>query len=173
MLIMMPFSAILIVRWIISWWKKRSHRPGVILVLSWMLFIGGSALLYAATPFLEPMTMETYDNYGVYKIERDKFDPEQAEWQYEHYEITMTKDRYLRLYKLQPERRVIDSVKFEFVEYGMNKRVRLLTDSTHHHIIRESPTLFREKYWRFYYVFRSARYGNMFFRKSNRYHPVQ
>jgi hypothetical protein len=165
-IIMIPCSIILLLSWIVTWIQKGNHFPAIILSGIWIFYIGGVAVLYLIAPFIKPMKITKADYYGIHKTDLKKFSRFQAEWQYNNYQITINKDGFLRLYKLIQEPELIDSVKFEFTSHYTNPRIRLITDSTNHHIISESPTLYREPFNNFYLVFNSKKYGNMFFRKE-------
>lgn len=163
---MIPSTVILLLAWLFTYVTKNNHLPIYILLGIWIAFIGGSGLLFLIRPYFESMIVNEEDNYGVYKIDLEKFNPEQSRWQHDNFELEINRDHYLRLYKLKPERHIFDSVKYTFDEDALNKRVRLETDSTQHHIIAENPTLYRKPFNHFYYVFESSKYGNMFFEKD-------
>ena len=47
-----------------------------------------------------------------------------------------------------------------------NRKLRIHSDSRNHHIIRDNPTLYRKYFNKFYYVFESEKFGNVFFKKG-------
>ncbi len=163
---MIPGSVILLVVWLYTYVTKKSHLPIYILLGIWAVFLVGTGLMFLIRPYFESMIVNEEDNYGVYKIDLEKFSPRQSKWQHDNYELEINRDHYLRLYKQKPERHLIDSVKYEFVNGPYSKRIRLEKNSTHHHIISDNPTLYRKPFNHFYYVFESSKYGNMFFKKD-------
>ena len=114
--------------------------------------------------FNKPMRLKTEQIYGTYRIDKSKFDKQQAAWQYENFELEIGRDHVLRLYQLQPSRQIIDSVEFTFSQYFNAPHISLNIDSTRHHILSTNPTLYRKPF-SFYYVFESRKFGNMFFEK--------
>jgi hypothetical protein len=112
----------------------------------------------------KPMVVRKDQIYGTYRVDKTKFDTAEALWQYENFEIQIGRDHILRLYQLQPNRKIIDSAVFTFSEYFNAAHISLDLDSTRHHILSTNPTLFRKPF-HFYYVFESRKFGNMFFEK--------
>jgi hypothetical protein len=112
----------------------------------------------------KPMVVRKDQIYGTYRVDKTKFDKAEALWQYENFEIQIGRDHILRLYQLQPNRKIIDSAVFTFSEYFNAAHISLDLDSTRHHILSTNPTLFRKPF-HFYYVFESRKFGNMFFKK--------
>ena len=107
------------------------------------------------------------DIYGTYVIDKSRFSGEQADWQYDNFRFEVTRNNQLLF-----EHRVYDDVwELETVDVSFdptweNRRIRIHSDSTNHHIIRDNPTLYRLSYGEFYYVFESEKFGNVFFKKG-------
>lgn len=151
--------------------KRRSEVARTIL-----LIYGGGACLVVALILLgwighviaSPVTVERDDVIGTYRVDRRMFAGPQAEWQYDHYRMTITEQDTVILESLDDrgawhtfERPIIPT-------HGVHSylwRFPVENDSDAHHIICNTPVLHRQQ-WSFYYSFWSPRYGNVFFRKE-------
>jgi len=60
----------------------------------------------------------------------------------------------------------IDTGRVRYTRANTNPRIVITMNRTPHHILKETPTLYR-KVWSFYYVFESEKFGNMFFKKGD------
>ncbi len=149
-----------------NYFKSNKKFPIYFLVFVWLAFIGGSGILYLSMPFLNPMKVKKENLYGTYEIIKDKFDKKQSEWQHNNFELEITNNSILKLYKLKPQKKIIDSVSIKIVESSVRSNFVVKSDSLTHHIIKNSPTLFRKRYNNFYLVFKSDKYHNMFFKKK-------
>jgi len=114
----------------------------------------------------KPMRLKTDQIYGTYRVDKTKFDTAEGRWQFENFEIQIGRDHVLRLYQLQPNRKILDAMEFTFSQYFNAPHISLKIDSTRHHILSTNPTLYRKPF-SFYYVFESRKFGNMFFEKVN------
>lgn len=47
-----------------------------------------------------------------------------------------------------------------------SERLVLKMEEPRHHIVKTNPTTYRERWWKFYLVFESAKFHNMYFRKG-------
>ena len=112
------------------------------------------------------VTLDKEDIYGTYRVDPDLYPGPQADWQRDHYNLTIAEDGTIALRERYDNGgNQTFSGRYEFKEgYASAPRLRIPNDVYIHHIVSDSPTLYRER-WGFYYVFRSHRYGNMFFRK--------
>jgi amino acid transporter len=127
----------------------------VILVISFLI------LHYFNGPI--PLTKERI--IGYYNIDTSFYSGKNATWQKEHYRFQITKDDKFILYE-----RLSDGSEKQFIN-----KVNWVASPTYkwsiiinnpHHIIEPMPTLHRTmNNRRFYYVFKSTKFGNMFFRK--------
>lgn len=105
---------------------------------------------------------------GKYVVNTNVLPGKNADWQYEHYrlEITKNKDLIISFYDngaLMSK----DSVKYTFVRRFVSDRIKILGPSQHH-LFQDNPTLYR-KGSSFTYRFYSKKYGNMYFRKKKWY----
>lgn len=173
-MIMIPLSGILLFTWIlINKWK--AHGFFYILFVIWGILILGIVFLFLAQPYLKPMILTQQDIYGDYIIDRDKFPGKQADWQYDNFKFSITENDQL-IFKARIYDNVwnLDTVKVSYSsgyydlekEQYCNRKLRVHSDSTTHHIIMDNPTLYRRSFNRFYYVFESKKFGNVFFKKG-------
>lgn len=173
--IMLPASGILLLTWILTYIKWKKHYALFILLSIWTLFILGTGLLWITESYFKPMIVTQQDIYGTYVIDTEKFPGKQADWQYENFRFTITQNNELIFEShIYDNKWRADTVKVSYSsgyfdldknEY-CNRKIRIHSDSTSHHIIRDNPTLYRESFNSFYYVFESEKFGNVFFRKG-------
>ena len=111
--------------------------------------------------------LDEADIYGIYRVDPAFFPGPQADWQHDHYRITVAEDRTITLTeRYDGGGAVAFSGRYEFIEgYIAAPRLCILPDQFIHHLLSDNPTLYREN-WGFYYVFHSPEYGNVFFRKE-------
>lgn len=174
-LIMLPVSTLLILTWIFTYAKQKKHHALFFLIGIWAVFIIGIVLLWIAEPYLKPMIVTKQDIIGTYVIDKEQFPGEHADWQYDNFKFTITENDELifqsRIYGNVWKSDTLN-VSYSTGYYDLNKKeycnikIRIHADSTSHHIIRDNPTLYRQKFKRFYYVFESEKFGNVFFKKG-------
>lgn len=121
------------------------------------------------------MIVTQKDIYGTYVIDKDKYPGEQANWQYKNFKFEITEDNKMifqsHIYDNYWKQEIVDVsyapgyFDFNKNEY-CNQRIRIHSNRNNHHIIRNNPTLYRKSFNRFYYVFESEKFGNVFFKKG-------
>ena len=163
--ILIPTTPLLLLVWIYKYITKRDHFALFLLLKIWGICIVLVTLAYFINPLFDPMEVNQNDNFGTYEVIDNLYNKEQSKWQHDNFEITINKDDYLRIYRLIPNRKILDSVRFEFTG-SSNNRIKLFSNTNHHHIIADSPALYRKKFNYFYYVFKSKKFGNVFFTKK-------
>ncbi len=128
--------------------------------LTILVFILGSIADHHRTP----IRLTKHNIVGEYRIDTTFFPGKNATWQYEHYKFYIT-DKDSILFVVMKEKEIPQTFYKHKIEYsdGPPDLWTIVADSTHH-IIRNQPTLYRghDKY---YYVFHSDKFGNVFFRK--------
>jgi len=174
-LILLPISLLLLLAWIVTFIGWRKHTPIFILLSIWAFFILLTGILWISEPFFKPMILTQQDIYGTYVIDKDRFPGKQADWQYENFRFKITDHNELIFESLIYDSKwKADTVKVSYSsgyydedkkEY-CNQKLRVHSDSTSHHIIRDNPTLYRQSFSGFYYVFESEKFGNVFFKKG-------
>lgn len=106
--------------------------------------------------------------YGTYVVDRSQFPGRQSNWQYHHFRMEIGRDDTLRLY-LTEQDKIIRTYKRPIRFVPMRVQALWQFDDSDalptHHLIAETPTLYR-KGWKFYYVFNSVRFRNVFFKKG-------
>lgn len=138
-------------------------------MFGFLAFVGLVVSLGIYGKITSPMNVDRDDVIGTYRVDREMFAGEQADWQYEHFILTIedhdtvvlhSKDLHGTWHTFKrPVVPVLDGV------YSYLWRFPTEGDSTVHHILSNTPTLHRQQ-WSFYYSFRSPRFGNVFFRKE-------
>jgi hypothetical protein len=174
-IIMLPTTGILILTWIVTYIKWKKHTAFFVLLSIWGLFTFLTGLLWFSAPYFRPMILTQKDITGNYIIDRDKFPGKQADWQYENFRFSITDNNELIFEsRIYDNKWKADTVKVSYSsgyydidrkEY-CNRKLRVHSDSTNHHIIRDNPTLYRQSFNDFYYVFESIKFGNVFFKKG-------
>lgn len=173
--IMLPLSGLLLITWLFTYLKWKKHYALYALISLWVFFISGTSLFHFAEPLLKPMIVSQQDIYGTYVIDRDKFPGRQSDWQYENFRFKITPDdRMIFESRVYGDYWKTETVQVSYStgyfnldkEEYCNKKIRIHSDSTNHHIIRDNPTLYRKRFNRFYYVFNSKKFGNVFFKKG-------
>ncbi len=174
-LIMLPLTGVLLLTWGVTYLRWKKHTAFYILLVFWGFFIFGTGLLWITGPYFRPMILTNKDIIGNYIIDKNKFPGRQADWQYENFKFTINEnDELIFQSRVYGNVWKSDTVKVSYFsgyyeidkkEY-CNRKLRVHSDSTAHHIIRDNPTLYRQKFNSFYYVFESKKFGNVFFKKG-------
>ena len=162
-----PITIILSLIWLFT----RKKIFGQLIVIMWGGIIGLYLVLSVLSIFWKKKEVERSDIYGEYIIDRQQFPGRQADWQYNHYSFEITKQNEFLFY-CRNKYKIIKTYKgkVEFVTGYNSPRLIINVDTPKHHVIEEKPTLYREV-WKFFYVFKSPKYGNMFFSKG-RWKPI-
>lgn len=143
------------------WGYWTLFRATALVFASLGLFINFIAL------FTTPMNVGASDIYGEYVIDRTMFPGKNADWQYETYQMEITKVDELKLYQLR-NGQVVETylIPVRMLDHYRNTRLKLEpSGDIRHHILRRNPLMVRRP-WSHYYVFYSPHYGNMYFRKK-------
>jgi hypothetical protein len=175
-LFMLPITVLLLLIWGVTYLKSKKHFALYILIAVWAIFILGIGLLWITEPYFKPMILTQNDIYGTYVIDKDEFSGKQADWQYDNFKFTITKNDELIFKTLIHDNKwKSETVKVSYSsgyfdldknEY-CNRKIRIHSDSLNNHIIRDNPTLYRKSFKKFYYVFKSKKFGNVFFKKGD------
>jgi hypothetical protein len=142
---------------------QRTLKPLLILVLIWGVPAGLWSIINFVDEMQRPIRLTKNDIIGEYHIDTTFYPGVNARWQYKHYVIQITKDSLLLLCLNDSGKPM--AVFRNKIKYTYGPPDKWEIDGTPgHHIITHHPTLYRS-HTRFYYVFHSTRFGNMFFRK--------
>jgi hypothetical protein len=157
------------------YFSSNKKFPLYLLLFGWVTFIGVSGILYLSEPYFKPVVLTNKDIYGSYIIDKSKFPGQQADWQHENFRFKITEtDTLIFEYKLYENKWKTENIKVSYSsgyydldkEEYCNRKLRVHSDLTNHHIIKDNPTLYRKKFGDFYYVFESEKFGNVFFKKG-------
>jgi ABC-type transport system involved in multi-copper enzyme maturation permease subunit len=144
---------------------KQSWKPLLVVAGLWGLTILMFALASIADYNRKPIRLTRQDVIGEYHIDTNFFSGANARWQYDHYKFYITNNDSI-LFTVSNDKGVPQKLYRHKVTYsGGQPTLWKISADTTHHIIRQQPTLYRG-HNKFYYVFRSDKYGNMFFRKN-------
>lgn len=150
---------------------KRAAVTSTILLLYAVAFglaLMGILVLAVLHTITSPMTVDRHDVIGTYRVDEDMFAGPQADWQHDHFRLTITEKDTVVL-ESQDGSGTWHTFKRPIVPghgtWSYLWRFPTEGDSTAHHLLANTPTLHREP-WGFYYSFPSPRFGNVFFRKE-------
>ena len=160
--ILVPLTGILLIAGLIT--KKR--LIGKMLGFIW-LGIFGLVFLSGIIQWLNSKTeLEKEDYHGEYIINRDYFEGEQTDWQYEHFRFEITEEDSLFFYVTDREK-ILKTFRGTIKTTAPYRSARLIIemDEPTHHILSSNPTTYRSA-WDFYLVFESPKFHNLFFEKG-------
>lgn len=153
-------SLVLLIGFIIA--RKRKYL--IALAIMWLLVIGGYATLSTIARLKRPIRLKQKDIYGDYRIDTNFYPGANARWQYNRYRFTITDKDSLLLNTYDIYGRLQSTYGYK-IRHSSSRFGAWNADSAKHHLLYHSPTLYRS-HSSYYYVLKSTRYGNMFFRKS-------
>ena len=135
-----------------------------ILAVLWGLIILLFIIADFKAHFDRPLRLTKDATIGNYRIDKNFYPGTNADWQYDHFRFTITPTDSIYFFVTNKDNKV--KVFKDKIKYSDGPPVlwTIKGDSTYH-VIRHPPTLYRGRN-KFYYVFRSDKYGNMFFRKQ-------
>ena len=160
--ILVPLTGILLIVGLLT--KKR--LIGKMLGFIW-LGIFGLVFLSGIIQWLNSKTeLEKEDYHGEYIINRDYFEGEQTDWQYEHFRFEITEEDSLFFYVTDKEK-ILKTFRGTIKTTAPYRSARLMIemDEPTHHILSSNPTTYRSA-WDFYLVFESPKFHNLFFEKG-------
>ena len=160
--ILVPLTGILLIAWLLS----RKLWIGKILGFIW-LGIFGLALLSGIVQWLTSKTeLEKEDYYGEYVVNRDYFEGEQTDWQYNHFRFEITDEDSIFFYVTDKEK-ILKTFRGTIKTTTPYSSARLIIEMEQptHHILTSNPTTYRSA-WNFYLVFKSPKFYNVFFEKG-------
>lgn len=147
--------------------KSSSGKKTNILKKTTKLFIG-IVLFYCFLIFnvylFSKKEVSREDIYGEYIIDRSKYSGRQSDWQYNSFKFELRNNHKLYFYEMDNGK--VTKVSIIPVYFCIPNHLALVKDSTRHHILSDNPTLYRETF-NFYYVFKSPKFGNVFFKRGS------
>ncbi len=132
----------------------------------WFFAIGGYSILLIIAHFNKPIQLKQQDIYGDYRIDTNFYPGANARWQYNRYRFAITNKDSLLLHAYDIYGRQQSTYGYK-IRHSSSHFGTWSADSAKHHLLYHSPTLYRS-HSSYYYVLKSTRYGNMFFRKVNK-----
>ncbi len=111
-----------------------------------------------------PIRLIKADITGNYRIDTSFFPGTNAKWQYEHYKFEITPTDSIYFYVTNKDT-VLKTFKCKLKYLSGPPDLWTIQNDTTYHVIKNPPTLYRG-HNKFYYVFHSDIYSNMFFRKQ-------
>jgi len=164
-LVIMPLTVILTLIWAIT----RKAIFGKMIGVIWGGLFVLLALIIVVNIFTTKLKLTKEKIYGEYIIDRDKYPGQQANWQYENFKFKITTNNIMHFsYKISDNNFKTEQIPVKILEQYYSDRLEIGKDSTRHHIIVDNPTLYRNV-WNFNYVFKSDKFGNVFFKKRKWY----
>ncbi|HAS47606.1 MAG TPA: hypothetical protein DCS93_44425 [Microscillaceae bacterium] len=157
-----PLTIFLIIIWLIN--RKKLYVKA--LAILWISVLGLIALSYIARYLFTKKGITKRSIYGEYIIDRTKFPGKQADWQYQSFRFKITADHQFIFYYTEGAKVIkSDTAQVVFLEKYFNHRMIIKRNAKMHHIVEPAPALY-SKGQPFYYVFRSPKFGNVFFKKG-------
>lgn len=162
-------SGILLIVWIVTKRKLYGILLGIV-VFSFVLFI----IADLAMPNFNFLKKDDY--YGTYVVKRDFYKGAQADWQYNSFRFEIRSDDSIffyytnKQYIIKTYKGVIETT----IPYA-SARLIVKMEQPVHHILTSNPTTVRTGnrfYKRFYMVFNSPRFKNVFFKKGE-WRPIE
>ena len=152
---------------LLVWLFTKQKIWGMAVGCIWSVLFIFALLFWTISLFTSKLKVHEADLYGSYIVDRSKYSGVQSDWQYNHYRFEINKDHTF-FFHLMENGKIIKTYKGMISVYNgySSPRITLHLTKPTFHIIADNPTLYRET-WRFYYVFSSMEYGNVFFRKGN------
>jgi len=160
--IILPLTIISLLLWLVS--KKAIFGKTILLI--WIGIFTLIVFVSVLKIFTDKKELNKNDIYGEYIIDRTKFAGKQSDWQYNHFRFEIKENNTIVFYETENDK-ILKTYKGTISFHPAYKRPRLIIhiDTPRHHIIEDKPTLYRT-IWSFYYVFKSPKFGNIFFKKG-------
>ena len=130
----------------------------------WFFAIGGYSILVLIAHFNKPIQLKREDTYGTYRIDTNFYPGTNAHWQYNRYRIEITSADSIKLIAYDVYGRFQSKYSYR-ITYSTSYCGLWNAPDAQHHMLWHNPSLYRTHNG-FYYVLKSKRYGNMFFRKE-------
>jgi hypothetical protein len=160
--ILLPLTGILLATWFLT----RKKILGKTLGRIW-IGIFGLALLSSISQWLTAKTLlEKKDYYGAYIVNRDYFPGRQADWQYESFRFEIKENDSIYFHVTDKEK-ILKTYpgKITTTQSHASERLIINMEQPTHHIMTSNPTTYRSA-WRFYLVFYSPKFNNVYFKKG-------
>ncbi len=158
--LLLLLSVSLVLYFIFAKKRKALYALGILWGMVFLLIL----LAFALDQRRRPIQLTKADFVGDYRIDTTFYPGRNARWQYHRFAFRILESDSILFLAINDKGTRINVFRHEIlVGDGSHYFWNVLADTTSH-VIRHPPTLYRS-HSRFYFVFRSDRYGNMFFRK--------
>ena len=159
LLLIVAISVVYFIAYVIT--RERTYLATIGAI--WFFTIAGCIALSVIADFDRPIKLTTKDIYGTYRIDTNFYNGANARWQYNRYRliITPTDSLYVKTYN---DKGILQNTNCYQIKYSNPNFGTWYVDSAKHHLLINMPTLYRS-HSKYYYVLKSSRYSNMFFRK--------
>ena len=164
-LIGFPLLVLVTIGLLIYYFASKNKIVLKILGAIWSLTILVIITAVISDHFRTPIRLTKSEIIGVYSIDTNLFKGTNARWQYDHYRFKITKTDSIFFYVTSKDI-ILKTFKGKVRYSSGQPNLWTIQSDTLYHVIKHPPTLFRG-HSKFYYVFQSDIYGNMFFRKQN------
>lgn len=161
-LILLPATGILLLTWLLT--RKKVFGEALRLIWTGML---GLVLILMIIQWLTAKTeLRKKDYYGQYIVNRDYFPGKQADWQYDNFRFEIKENDSIYFYETDKEK-ILKTYKGTITTTTLYDSERLIINMEQptHHIMVSEPTTYRSA-WRFYLVFCSPKFNNVYFKKG-------
>ena len=165
-LFVFPVLILATIGFLVYFFVTKSKAAIKILCGLWAVIILLFIVATITTNLNGPIRLTKSQIIGDYRIDKKFYKGKNADWQYEHYRFTITPTDSFYFYVMNRDS-VIKTFKSKMKYYNQAPELWNLQDGStnDYHVIKNKPTLYRG-HNKFYYVFRSNIYGNLFFRKE-------
>lgn len=133
----------------------------------WLFFILSYLSLFVIGFINSPTTVDKEDIYGRYEIDKDMFKGNNADWQFRHFSFIINENEEFIFFEYYDNGAIKSRHKgdIEFIESYASPHLKLSGIEPEHQIVENEPFLVRKKL-SFNYVFKSKKFGNVFFKKK-------
>ncbi len=148
----------------------KSKSIGKVLVVIWVgvFLVGCLAVInyFVHVLFFDPTDLKKKDYYGTYIIDRNFYPGIQADWQYNHFRFEIKENDSIYFY-ITDESKIVTTYRgtISVIQY-QSARLVLNMDQPTYPIVQTNPTTHRGHH-RFYLVFFTTQFNNVFFRKGD------
>lgn len=166
LIIIVPITTIILFFYALSLYRYNRElfiRRLKLFVYTISSLIAGIIIAFVIEPISRKMKVDQTNIYGEYIIDRSKYPGRQADWQYNSFKFELRSNHKLYFYEM--ENGQVTKMSIIPIYFCIPNHLVLVKDSTNHHIVSDNPTLYRETF-SFYYVFKSSKFGNVFFKRG-------
>ncbi|MDP5215528.1 hypothetical protein ORJ66_21010 [Pseudoalteromonas tunicata] len=150
---------------LIKYFTSRNKNHLQKLAILWCTLLVLFLVLFTYAQINAPVAFTKEHVIGSYQIDTSFYPGKNSEWQKKHFRFEITQNDEIILFE-----RLKDGSELKYVnkiKWNMGPPFKWsILIKEQHHILDSRPTLFRSiNNKKFYYVFKSQNFGNMFFRK--------